>query len=76
MKQAPGLILAVVCAVFLVGAVGLPTQVAPDPGVITVSGEAVVKVVPDEVLITLGVENFHRELSVAKRRNDSNVQKT
>jgi uncharacterized protein YggE len=70
MKQAPGLILAVVCAVFLVGAVGLPTQVEPDPGVITVSG----KVVPDEVLITLGVENFHRELSVAKRRNDSNVQ--
>ena len=26
MKQVPGLILAVVCAVFLVGAVGLPTQ--------------------------------------------------
>ena len=74
MKQAPGLILAVVCAVFLVGAVGLPNQVETDPGVITVSGEAVVKVVPDEVLITLGVENYHRELSVAKRRNDSNVQ--
>lgn len=74
MKQTQGLILAVVCAVFLVGAVGLPTQVEPDPGVITVSGEAVVKVVPDEVLITLGVENFHRELSVAKRRNDASVQ--
>ena len=74
MKQAPGLILAAVCAFFLVGAVGLPTQVERDPGLITVSGEAVVKVVPDEVLITLGVENFHRELSVAKRRNDSSVQ--
>lgn len=74
MKQTPGLILAVVCAGFLISAVGTPAQVDPNPGVITVSGEAVVKVVPDEVLITLGVENFHRELSVAKRRNDLSVQ--
>ena len=74
MKQTQGLILAVVCAVFLVGAIGLPTPAASNPGSITVSGEAVVKVVPDEVLITLGVETFHRELSVAKRRNDINIE--
>jgi uncharacterized protein YggE len=74
MDKTAGLLLAVVCAVFLVGAVGLPNQVVTTPGVITVSGEAVVKVVPDEVLITLGVETFHRELSVAKRRNEHSMQ--
>jgi uncharacterized protein YggE len=52
----------------------MPDQAETNPGVITVSGEAVVKVVPDEVLITLGVETFHRELSVAKRRNESDMQ--
>lgn len=44
-----------------------------ETGSISVSGEAVVKVVPDEVMLTLGVETWHRELSVAKRRNDERV---
>ena len=73
MNKSAGLFLAVVCAVFLVSAVGIPNQVETAPGVITVSGEAIVKVVPDEVLITLGVETFHRELSVAKRRNEHSM---
>jgi uncharacterized protein YggE len=45
-----------------------------EPGVITVTGDAAVKVVPDEVLLTLGVETWHRELSAAKRQNDERVK--
>lgn len=37
---------------------------------IQVTGEAEVKVVPDEVRLTIGVETRHAELNVAKRRND------
>lgn len=44
-------------------------------GSISVSGDAVVKVVPDEVVITLGVETRHEEISVAKRHNDERVQR-
>jgi uncharacterized protein YggE len=33
-----------------------------------------VKVIPDEVILTLGVETWHRELSVAKRENDARVE--
>ena len=39
-------------------------------GTISVIGEAEVRVVPDEVMITLAVETSHRELSVAMRRNN------
>ena len=44
-------------------------------GSINVTGEAVVKVVPDEVVITLGVETMHASLDVAKRQNDERVKK-
>ncbi len=40
---------------------------------ISVTGEAIVKVIPDEVIITLGVETYHRELGVAKRKNDERI---
>jgi len=52
-----------------------PGQAESDPaGAISVTGEAEVRVVPDEVLITLGVETTHHELSVAVRRNDDRVR--
>jgi uncharacterized protein YggE len=44
-------------------------------GSISVAGDAVVKVVPDEVVLTLGVETRHEDLSVAKRHNDERVQR-
>ena len=46
-----------------------------DPPVrtITVTGEAEVKVPPDEVILTLGVETWDKDLAVAKRRNDEIV---
>jgi len=71
-----------VLPIFLAGAILLsafaPSVVAEEPkpiGSISVNGDAVVKVVPDEVVLTLGVETRHEELSTAKRHNDERVQR-
>jgi uncharacterized protein YggE len=45
------------------------------PRLITVSGDAEVKVAPDEVIITLGVETWNEDLEVAKSENDQRVRK-
>ena len=42
---------------------------------ITVVGESEVKVVPDEVAIELGVENWDKDLNVAVRENDERIRK-
>jgi uncharacterized protein YggE len=47
---------------------------APSPRTITVSGEAEVKVAPDQVIVTLGVETRHKELAEVKRLNDQRVK--
>lgn len=44
------------------------------PGVITVTGEAEVRVVPDEVILTLGVETWDEYLKSAKSQNDERVK--
>ena len=44
-----------------------------DPGLVTVTGDAEVRVVPDEVVLTLGVETWNKNLQVAKGRNDEIV---
>jgi uncharacterized protein YggE len=41
---------------------------------ITVSGEAEVRVAPDEVVLTLGVQTSDRDLSIAKADNDRRVE--
>jgi uncharacterized protein YggE len=43
------------------------------PGTITVTGDADVRVVPDEVIITLGVETWNEDLGAAKAQNDERV---
>lgn len=49
--------------------------VAQDVGrSITVSGEAEVRVIPDEVILTLGIQTSDPELDVAKSTNDHRVQ--
>jgi uncharacterized protein YggE len=45
-----------------------------EPRLITVTGDADVRVVPDEVVLTLGVETWAKELKVAKRQNDERVK--
>jgi hypothetical protein len=51
-----------------------PPQDRAEPRLITVSGEAVVKVVPDEVVLTLGVESSDKQLRRAKSLNDERVE--
>lgn len=47
----------------------------PSPRTITVSGDAEVRVVPDEVILTVGVETWDEDLDTAKEENDDIVQK-
>jgi len=42
---------------------------------ITVSGSAEVLVVPDEVVLTLGVETWDKQLAVARKANDEIIQR-
>jgi hypothetical protein len=46
----------------------------PIPRTITVSGDAEMKVAPDEVVLTLGVETRHKELGEVKRQNDARMK--
>ena len=52
----------------------LPSSEAPI-GSISVNGDATVKVVPDEIILTLGVETRHKELTEAKSENDKRVRR-
>lgn len=45
------------------------------PRLITVTGEAEIKVVPNEIILTFGVEKWNKELNIAKTENDQIVQK-
>jgi hypothetical protein len=49
------------------------TSGSDTPGTISVTGDAEVRVVPDEVILTLGVETWHQSLNRAKRENDQRV---
>lgn len=53
---------------------GAVSAAAADPPLITVSGQAELSVVPDEVVFTLGVEKTDKDLSVAKGQNDASVR--
>ncbi|MCK4330320.1 SIMPL domain-containing protein [candidate division WOR-3 bacterium] len=46
-----------------------------EPRLITVTGDAEVRVVPNEVILTLGVETWNKDLSIAKTENDQRIQK-
>jgi uncharacterized protein YggE len=47
----------------------------PEPRLIAVTGDAEVRIVPDEVILTLGIETWDKNLDVAKRQNDEIVSK-
>jgi uncharacterized protein YggE len=69
----------VVFAVVLVVVVFLITgwtdaeSVGEELHLISVAGEAEVRVVPDEVILTLGVETWDKDLGLARRQNDQVV---
>ncbi len=60
------LVLALVC---------LPCSGFAEPRLITVTGHSTIQVIPDEVVLTLGVETRDKTLGTAKKENDSRVQK-
>lgn len=69
--------LRMMCALVAVLAVSHPAVAGdcPEPRLITVTGDAEVRVAPDEVILTLGVETWYQDLDKAKSENDKRVQK-
>jgi uncharacterized protein YggE len=70
-----GLLVGIGILVFVVTPLIAPTVRAEEDRVITVTGDAEVRVVPDEVVINLGVETDDMEIDVAKAKNDERVQR-
>ena len=66
--------LAVTFLLAVTGGQALAAADPPPPRLITVTGDAEVKVVPDEVVLTLGVETWDDHLADAKRRNDEIIK--
>ncbi len=64
-----GLVMAAVVA----GAANVPESLAQEERRITVTGDADVRVVPDEVVLTLGVETDDLDLAAAKAENDARM---
>jgi uncharacterized protein len=61
-------------ALLLILALAAWTQAQPASGEtrqVTVTGEAEVRVVPDEVILSLGIETWDKDLDIAKRQNDA-----
>jgi len=56
-------------------AAGDTLQPAADPGTVTVNGEAEIRIVPDEVVLRLGVETSDKVLNTAKQQNDQIVKR-
>ena len=50
-------------------------QPCSEQSLITVTGDAEVRVVPDEVLLTLGIETWNQNLEAAEKENEAKVQK-
>jgi uncharacterized protein len=74
MKSAK-LVLIAVAMLLLSACAGSSLQEHAAPRLITTTGEAEILVVPDEVVLTLGVETSNKELSLAKQVNDESVAK-
>lgn len=62
-------------ALSLAAALAASAQQRPDPRLITVTGEAEVKVVPDEVVFDVAVQTFHRDLRTAKAQTDERLKR-
>ncbi|HEU4593791.1 MAG TPA: SIMPL domain-containing protein [Pyrinomonadaceae bacterium] len=68
---------ALIAALYLTFACSLPAfaQERALPSLITVTGEAEIRVVPDEVFFDLSVQTFNRDLKVAKAQTDDRLKK-
>ncbi|HYP52847.1 MAG TPA: SIMPL domain-containing protein [Pyrinomonadaceae bacterium] len=59
----------------LTSALAAAAQERPDPRLITVTGEAEVRVVPDEVVFDVAVQTFHKDLRTAKSQTDERLKR-
>lgn len=69
----PAVLLAALAVLAVAGWTARPAASATTERTITVSGDAEVRVVPDEVILTLGVETEDPDLDLAKAENDRRV---
>src|ERR1700716_770921 len=69
MKRLPFLFLAL-----LIFSIQALAQSTIEPPLITVTGQAEVRVPPDEVVFTLGVESVDKDMLAAKKRTDDSVR--
>ncbi|GAB4343452.1 MAG: SIMPL domain-containing protein [Candidatus Abyssubacteria bacterium] len=63
-----------IAAMVLVVSLSAFADECPEPRLITVTGDAEVRVEPDEVVLTLGVETWDQDLDAAKTRNDQRTE--
>src|SRR5438132_10616639 len=61
-------------AMLLVVTFEVSAQNNVEPPLITVTGQAEVRVPPDEVVFTLSIENVDRDMLVANKRTDDSVK--
>lgn len=61
-------------SILLVLSANVLAQNTSEPPLITVTGQAEVRVPPDEVVFTLGVESVDKDILVAKKRTDDSVR--
>ena len=71
--QAIGVISVLSLVVFGITAWAQDPSGAEETGQISVAGEAEIRVVPDEVILTLGVETWDKNMAIAKGQNDAIV---
>ena len=73
MKAKAAVFLLVIISVYSIQA--QQTQPACDQPKITVNGEAIVKVQPDQVIITFGIETWDKNIMIAKQENTDIMKK-
>jgi uncharacterized protein YggE len=59
----------------LVAIISVHPQQSDDRPIITVNGEAVVKVQPDQIVINFGIETWDKDIMLAKQKNNDIMQK-
>ncbi len=68
------LLVGALAAIFILAAWSSRQAITTEPRLITVTGDADVRVAPDEVVLTLGVETWDEDLLAAKAQNDERVK--
>ncbi len=61
--------------IILIASYKIQSQQFDDRPKITVNGEAVVKVQPDQIIITFGIETWDKDIMIAKQKNNDIMQK-